>query len=272
VTVFYDISEIRRLERVRKDFVANVSHELRTPLTTIRGCAATLVDGALEEPDAAKRFVASINRHAERLQFLLDDLLDLSRLESGTLEIEPVPFNLAEVVDTAIETVRNASVERHIDVISVVAPSLVLTGDPGLIQQALVNLLDNAIKYTNAGGRVVVTAGSMDSRALPDPNVPVASPDLPPNVRPVLGGGPRSFVEISDNGPGIPIDDLSRIFERFYRVEKARSRAMGGTGLGLSIVRHILEAHGERVYVRSELGRGSVFGFSLPTLERSLES
>ena len=266
VTVFYDVSEARRLEQVRKDFVANVSHELRTPLTAIKGCAATLAEGALEDGEAAERFVASINTHAERLHLLLDDLLELSRLESGRLEIDVAQFDLAETVDAAIDTVRALATEKDTEVIPVVASTFVLIGDRGLVQQVLVNLLENAIRYSDEGSRVVVTAGRAVSPSVVDPRVPFASPDLPANVKP-SGNGPRVFVEVSDNGPGIPEDDLPRLFERFYRVEKARSRPMGGTGLGLSIVKHIMEAHKERVYVRSELGRGAVFGFSLPVAD-----
>ena len=244
--------------------MANVSHELRTPLTTIKGCAATLADGALEDPEAAQRFVDSINSHAERLHLLVDDLLDLSQLESGTLDVEPVPFNLRRVAAAALDTVKVLSAEKSIDVVNDVAPSLKLSGDPRLIQQALINLLDNAIKYTSAGGRVTVSAVSAEDRPTSGPGVPTASPAPTAGAALSEESGPRLAVEVSDNGPGIPSDDLPRIFERFYRVEKARSRALGGTGLGLSIVRHILEAHGERVYVRSELGRGTTFGFTLP--------
>lgn len=267
VTVFYDISEIRRLEQVRKDFVANVSHELRTPLTTIKGCAATLADGALSDPEAAKRFVDSINTHAGRLHNLVDDLLDLSQLESDSLAIDSQALDVKAIVASAVETVAPFAVDRGIEISSEVDEGLTAQGDPGLVRQAIVNLLDNAIKYTEKGTVSIQTRKG----ALADPNytdIPFASPE--PIVSPIQGdpySGPseeRIYVEVADTGAGIPSEDLPRIFERFYRVDKGRSRALGGTGLGLAIVRHIVESHGQRVYVRSELGNGSTFGFSLP--------
>ncbi|MFT5366190.1 MAG: two-component system phosphate regulon sensor histidine kinase PhoR [Candidatus Latescibacterota bacterium] len=251
VTVFYDITELRRLERIRKDFVANVSHELRTPLTTIKGCAATLADGALNDKEAAKRFVDMINTHADRLHDLVEDILDLSRMESGTLVVASEICSVQEMVGAAIEQVRSQSQEKNIDLLVSLDDPFQVRCDFKLIEQALVNLLDNAVKYTPQGGtvRVVTSLFSQTDGENGDG-----------------GGGKRIAIEVQDTGVGIPLASISRIFERFYRVDQGRSRAVGGTGLGLSIVKHIMEAHGERVYVESEQGRGTTFGLTLPVV------
>ena len=238
VTVFYDITRLRQLERVRSDFVANVSHELRTPLTAIKGCAETLADSALDDRAAASRFVDVIGNHADRLSNLLNDLLDLSRLESDKLVLDAEPIPLPELVGTATDAVGEIAADKGITIATAVDGSLESVGDRQLIEQALINLLDNAVKYTPADGEVRVTARpAQDSLIL---------------------------VEVADTGIGIPADSIDRVFERFYRVDAGRSREMGGTGLGLAIVRHIIEAHGQRVFVDSTLGRGSTFGFTLP--------
>jgi len=265
VTVFYDISEIRRLERMRKDFVANVSHELRTPLTTIKGCAETLSDGALSDEQAAKRFVESINVHAGRLHSLVDDLLDLSSLESEGMMIEQEAVDMPGVVSSALETVYDLAEEKDISVVCEFDPIETAAGDAGLIRQVVLNLLDNAIKYTDRGGTVTVRLG--EGRAPKVANVPFASPEPVSDSFQAPSHPSRAglYCEVTDSGAGIPSEDLPRVFERFYRVDRARSRALGGTGLGLAIVRHIVEAHGSRVYVRSALGQGSTFGFTLTT-------
>jgi two-component system, OmpR family, phosphate regulon sensor histidine kinase PhoR len=262
VTVFYDITELRRLERIRKDFVANVSHELRTPLTAIKGCAATLADGALADREAAKRFVDMINTHADRLHSLVEDVLDLSRMESGTVQVEREKCAVDELVSGAIEQVRSQSVTRKINLIVSLGEPVFVVCDYKLIERALVNLLDNAIKYTQEGGTVRVVLNRFtkepDGRSEMESalgQTPAGHPKVP---------GKRVGLEIQDTGIGIPLSAISRIFERFYRVDLGRSRALGGTGLGLSIVKHIMEAHGERVYVESQQGRGSTFGLTLP--------
>lgn len=261
VSVFFDITELRRLERIRKDFVANVSHELRTPLTTIKGCAATLADGALDDKVAAKRFVDMINNHADRLHHLVEDILDLSRMESGTLAVEPEVCLVQGLVQGALEQVKTQAAEKNIAIQIDLEDSLQVSCDYKLIEQALVNLLDNAVKYTPEGGVVCVIAnhfvqegmGRADRKNVPD--LDRADHE---------GAKKRIAIEVKDTGLGIPLASMSRVFERFYRVDQARSRAIGGTGLGLSIVRHIMEAHGERVYVESEQGQGSTFGLTLP--------
>jgi two-component system phosphate regulon sensor histidine kinase PhoR len=232
VSVFYDITRLRQLERLRRDFVANVSHELRTPLTAIKGYAETLTDGALEDREAAGRFIAIISSHADRLNRLLDDLLDLSRLESDQLQVDKTPCNLRSLVEVGSASVAAASEKKNIAISSEVAADIEVSCDPKLIEQALINLLDNAIKYTAEGGEVRVFTRIESSRL---------------------------WLDVVDTGIGIPSEDLGRVFERFYRVDKGRSRAMGGTGLGLAIVRHVVEAHGERVLGAEPIGRGHDF-------------
>jgi two-component system phosphate regulon sensor histidine kinase PhoR len=242
VTVFHDITRVRQLERVRRDFVANVSHELRTPLTAIRGYAETLADGALSDPVAGARFVRVIVSHAERLQRLLDDILDLSRLEADGFAVQPASCRMGDLLEAAIATVTPVATQKALQLVVESDSEQLVMCDPRLIGQALTNLLDNAAKYTPEGGRV-----SLRTRH-------EAAADE---------GGGRVVVEVSDTGIGIPSADLNRVFERFYRVDKGRSRAMGGTGLGLAIVRHIVEAHGQRVWASSTLGEGSAFYFTL---------
>lgn len=265
VTVFYEITRLRRLERMRVDFVANVSHELRTPLTAIKGCAETLQDGALKDAEAATRFVGVIANHADRLTGLLEDLLDLSRLESDGVELDLATVPVQRLVDTAREAVAQSAASKQITVAVDIPDGLTVTCDRPLIEQALINLVDNAVKYTPDGGDVSVRATQMTR----------AQSVLQLAQRRWSGGGvehvgdeghPQDVVvlEVVDTGIGIPSSDVARVFERFYRVDKGRSRAMGGTGLGLSIVRHVIELHGERAFVDSDLGGGSVFGFTLP--------
>ena len=241
VAVLHDMTKLQHLENIRKDFVANVSHELRTPLTSIRGFAETLLEGALEDKKNNRRFVEIIRSHAVQLSNLTMDLLSLAALEwsetgglkLATLELKPL---LEEVIEEMrpLATAKNQTLKvRIVDGLSPVK------GDPEKLRQVFLNLLDNAIKFTPEGGCILLEA-------------------LQPEAKVILE------VHIKDNGPGIPSTDLPRIFERFYRVDKARSREMGGTGLGLSIVKHIVEAHRGRVEVQSILGEGSDFGVILP--------
>jgi two-component system phosphate regulon sensor histidine kinase PhoR len=233
-----DITELERLERVRKDFVANVSHELRTPLTAIRGAAETLLDGALEDTERRRRFVEMILSNAIHLTNISSDLLALSSLESGKALplLSPVP--VAECVAAALATVESEAAQRGVELACGAIPSgLSVLGYRGRLDQVLINLLHNAVKFNRPGGSVRVNVGVSDSR-----------------VR----------IAIADTGIGIPSEDLPRVFERFYRVDKARSREVGGTGLGLSIVKHAMEQmHGE-ISVESTLGKGSCFTVTLP--------
>jgi len=245
VVVLHDISDLRRLERVRRDFVANVSHELRTPLTAIQGFAETLLGGALKDDENSQRFVAIIRDHAARMGRLTEDLLKLSEIEAGQLEMQFGRVSLGDLVRSCVETTR-LNADRKRMAIETDCPSDIppVWADAGRLREALQNLLDNAVQYTGEGGRVTV---SLRRAAAPD------------------GRGEHVVVTVADTGIGIPEADQARIFERFYRVDAARSREQGGTGLGLAITKHIVEAHHGRIWVESEVGRGSRFHFSVPT-------
>jgi len=238
VVVLHDVTELRRLERVRQDFVANVSHEFKTPLTAIQGFAETLISGALEDPRNNRRFLEIIRDHAARLARLTDDLLKLARIEAGKLEVEFQPVKAEELVERCVETALLKSSQKQISLTLRVPPGLpAMRGDATLLGDVLQNLLDNAIQYTPAGGCIEVSAAA---------------------------GATETVLTVTDTGIGIPLADQERIFERFYRVDAARSREAGGTGLGLSIAKHIVEVHGGRLWVESEVGRGSKFSFSVP--------
>jgi two-component system, OmpR family, phosphate regulon sensor histidine kinase PhoR len=238
VVVLHDVTELRRLERVRQDFVANVSHEFKTPLTAIQGFAETLLSGALEDPRNNRRFLEIIRDHATRLARLTDDLLKLARIEAGKLEVQFSPVSIVTLVERCAETALLKSAQKQIALEIDVPPGLPpVRGDASLLRDVLQNLLDNAIQYTPAGGRIQVSAAA--------------------GVREVI-------VSVIDTGIGIPLADQERIFERFYRVDAGRSREAGGTGLGLSIAKHIVEVHGGRLWVESEVGLGSRFSFSIP--------
>jgi len=235
--VLHDLSRIKQLERVRQEFVANVSHELKTPLTLLRGAAETLLDGGLEDEAHRRRFVEAIQRHAERLQRIVDDLLELARLEQPGIQPGEGDVDLAALARGVAESFREAAAARGLALeVEVGTAPIPVRGDAAMLERALANLVDNAVKYTQAGS-VRVAAG---------------------------GSGETAWCEVRDTGPGIPPEHLPRIFERFYRVDQGRSRELGGTGLGLSIVRHVAELHGGRVSVESELGRGSTFRVELP--------
>ena len=238
IAVLYDVTDLERLERIRKDFVANVSHELRTPLTAIRGYAETLLDGALEDPENNRKFLETIRAHAIRLNNIASDLLTLSELESGQPDINAEPVSIRGAIEAALRTIEAEARTREVTVHRGDIEDFQVMGHKIRLEQAFVNLLDNAVKFNHSGGEVWIETG----RA-PDGTVRVT---------------------ISDTGVGIPSEDLPRIFERFYRVDKARSRKVGGTGLGLSIVKHTVERMGGAVSVTSHLGKGSVFTVSLP--------
>ncbi len=238
VAVLHEITELRRLEQVRKDFVANVSHELKTPLTSIQGFAETLLSGALDDPKNSRRFVEIIRNHALRLSRLTDDLLKLSRIEAGKLGLDLQPVSLFDLIGGAVEAARPRAERGQLSLSFDCPPDLApVRGDANLLREVLQNLLDNAIQYTPAGGRIDVSAAETDGFAI---------------------------VTVADTGIGVPEAEQARIFERFYRVDAARSRELGSTGLGLSIVRHIVEAHGGRVGVESAVGLGSKFFFTIP--------
>ena len=238
ILVFHDLTRLRHLEGVRQEFVANVSHELRTPLSLIKSATETLLDGAKDDPAALGRFLQIIDKHANRLALLIDDLLLLSTLDSGGLRLNRQPLPFRETVQDAIDDLQARALARDVKLENHVPASLVVLADSDRMRQVVSNLVDNAIKYGRAGGKTLV-----EGRVLPD-------------------GRPE--IAVIDDGPGIPGDAQARIFERFYRVDKARSREQGGTGLGLSIVKHVVQAHGGEVKIESEPGAGSSFIVTLP--------
>ncbi len=237
--VLNDVTRLRRLENMRKDFVANVSHELKTPITAIKGSVETLLDGALSDPESARRFLQIIARQGDRLNLIIDDLLTLSRIEqeADRREIALQRTPLQEVLRAAVQACSVAAASRKVLIDLEVPEELEVQVNPALLEQAVINLIDNAVKYSPAGTRVRVEAEAS-------------------------GGGVS--VRVRDQGCGIPREHLPRLFERFYRVDKARSRKAGGTGLGLAIVKHIVQAHGGRIEVESAPGEGSTFTILLP--------
>ncbi|MDX2270027.1 MAG: ATP-binding protein [Bryobacter sp.] len=248
-------AELERLERVRKDFIINVSHELRTPLASIQGYTETLLDGAIDDPVHNLKFLHIIRANSERLGRLIADLLTLSRIELGITKFQFASYLVDDLLRESQESLLPIAAKKQVEIVHESAPPdaegdpLEVFCDAEAIHQVLSNLLDNAIKYTPEGGRI-----RLHTALRPD--------------------GPRGpFVEISveDTGNGIPPEELSRLFERFYRVDKARSRELGGTGLGLAIVKHVAKAHGGEVGVDSQVGRGSRFWFTLPTQDIGLE-
>ncbi len=237
VVVARDITAERRLEAMRRDFVANVSHELRTPLTAIKGYVETLLDGALDDKAHAREFLGVIGEHAKRLDNIVSDLLKLSRLESGAFLLEKSEAELQPLAAGILAGFPARFVSGPVKVSNMLASGLKVRVDRARLEQVFINLLDNAVKFTPPGGSVEISAQ-----------------DLHDSVK----------VLVRDDGPGIPAEHLPRLFERFYRVDKARSRELGGTGLGLSIVRHIVELHGGSVGVESAEGKGSTFWFTIP--------
>ncbi|MEE9607826.1 MAG: ATP-binding protein [Myxococcota bacterium] len=237
VAVFHDVTELARLEKVRRDFIANASHELRTPLAAIRGFTETLLQNGGLAPADRRSYLEIIDRHSRRLGHLVGDLLELSRIESGEASLELAAVDAAALAQSLIGDSRPSYAEKGLEVSVDASGASVAWADPRAVEQILGNLLDNAVKYTQSGGRIAVKIEGEDGR-----------------VR----------IGVSDNGIGIPGSDLARIFERFYRVDKARSRELGGTGLGLSIVKHLVQRLGGEISVESELGKGSTFWFTLP--------
>ena len=237
ILVFHDLTRLKQLEHTREEFVANVSHELRTPLSLIKGYVETLLDGARNHPEVAERFLKIIQRNANRLDLLIQDLLSISALESGRIKLNLQPVELHPLVEKVFTDLHAKAENKNVSLVSGL-PELTANGDVNRLDQVLANLVDNAIKYGRANGSVKVGGKKLDDG--------------------------RLEIFVQDDGPGIPPESLDRVFERFYRVDKARSRDQGGTGLGLSIVKHIVQAHGGEVRVESELGQGSTFFFTLP--------
>jgi two-component system phosphate regulon sensor histidine kinase PhoR len=235
---FFDVSEIRRLESLRRDFVANVSHELRTPVASISSAAETLLVGALSDPSAAQMFVEIIERNSARMRQLVEDLLDLSRIESKEYKLERDELALSPIVEHSLSLLRDKAKQARVRIdLEIPADLPRVRADRRALDQIMVNLVENAIKYCPPGSRVVVRARTEDEHVQ---------------------------VSVEDSGPGVPEADLPRLFERFYRVDAGRSREKGGTGLGLSIVKHLVEAMGGDVGAESRVGLGSTFWFTVP--------
>jgi two-component system phosphate regulon sensor histidine kinase PhoR len=240
ILVFHDLTRLRQLEAVRQEFVANVSHELRTPLSIIKSATETLLDGGKNDPAALTRFLEIIEKHANRLTLLIDDLLLLSTLDSGRMQLNLQPLSLHVAAREALEDFSVKAAARNVTLGNRVPEALIVRADPDRLRQVLSNLIDNAVKYGRTEGTVTVSART-------------------------LGDG-RVELGVRDDGPGIPADAKARIFERFYRADKARSREQGGTGLGLAIVKHVIQAHGGEARVESEPGAGAEFFVTFPAL------
>ncbi len=231
-----DIANLKKLEQVRTEFLGNVSHELRTPIFGVQGYIETLLNGAINDKNVNKSFLQKAARHAENLNNLLNDLIDISMIESGQMKMSFTHFNIKEYLETIINDLKHIADEKGIELsLGETRPNLQLFGDKTRLRQVMVNLISNAVKYTD-NGKVEVTVEEFEK---------------------------EGKIIVKDTGIGISETDLVRIFERFYRVDKDRSRAVGGTGLGLAIVKHILEAHGSKIEVKSQLGKGSEFSFKL---------
>jgi two-component system phosphate regulon sensor histidine kinase PhoR len=238
ILVFHDVTRLKQLERTREDFVANVSHELRTPLSLIKGYVETLLDGARDNPEVAERFLKIIDRNTQRLDLLIQDLLTISALESGRMKLNLQPVELRSLVEKIFTDLHSRAENKDIKLVNDL-PEFVAHADAHRLEQVLANLVDNAIKYGRTQGTVSI-GGRVG--------------DMPGQLE----------IFVRDDGPGIPTESLDRVFERFYRVDKARSREQGGTGLGLSIVKHIIHNHGGKVWAKSEPGKGATFFFTLP--------
>lgn len=252
--VFVDVTRIERLEQIRQEFLSNVSHELRTPLTAILAFVETLETGAIDNKESSERFLSIIRRNAVRMQDLIDDTLELSAIESGNVQVRAEQVELYPIVSDVISSLAAKAAAQGIEVANNVAPEITVHADARRLEQMLTNLVENAIKFNRAGGQVTISSDN----------------GLAGNK--VKSGSGRSLalarhtdkIIVEDTGEGIPAQHLERLFERFYRVDRARSPEMGGTGLGLAIVKHLARAHGGEVTITSELGKGSTFTIELP--------
>jgi two-component system phosphate regulon sensor histidine kinase PhoR len=236
VGVFFDVTRLERLELVRQEFLSNVSHELRTPLTSIMALAETLETGAIDDPEHNRRFLAIIQKNAARMHRLIDDILELSAIEAGNVKVESESVGLYPLVEDVIGSLSAVATARRIDLRNRVALETRVFADPHRLVQMLTNLIENAIKFNREGGTVSIKCDKKDS----------------------------DRISVEDTGEGIPSHHLDRLFERFYRVDRARSRELGGTGLGLAIVKHLARAHGGEVTVESRFGEGTQFTIELP--------
>ena len=238
IGVFYEITKIERLEKVRQEFLSNISHELRTPLTSILAFVETLEDGAIDDAENNRRFLAVIRRNAERMHALIADILELSMIESGNVSIDVRQVNLGHLINEVYASLSSKAAEKKVTLKNLVPSDARVTADPGRLEQMLTNLVDNAIKFNRENGSVMI---SLESDA-----------------------GIRR-IAVEDTGEGIVPDHADRVFERLYRVDRGRTREVGGTGLGLAIVKHLARLHGGEISVRSQLGVGTRFTIELPT-------
>jgi two-component system phosphate regulon sensor histidine kinase PhoR len=234
--VFFDITRTERLEIIRQEFLSNVSHELRTPLTAIIAFVETLETGALEDPGSSQRFLSIIRKNASRMHGLIDDILELTAIEGGNVTLRAATVDLHELVADVCASLTAKAAAHNVTLVNQVDPEVTVYADSRRLEQMLTNLIDNGIKFSREGGTVTVRHES----------------------------GPRDKILVEDNGDGIPAQHLERLFERFYRIDRARSRDMGGTGLGLAIVKHLALLHGGEVTVNSEVGKGTIFTIHLP--------
>jgi two-component system, OmpR family, phosphate regulon sensor histidine kinase PhoR len=234
--VFFDVTRLERLEIVRQEFLSNVSHELRTPLTSIMALSETLAAGAIDDAANNRRFLAIIQKNAARMHRLIDDILELSAIEAGNVKLHPERVFLRTLIDDVVSSLSAGAASRHIEVRNMVTTEAQVFADPHRLMQMLTNLIDNAIKFNRDGGTVSITFAADE----------------------------RDRIIVTDSGEGIPSHHLDRLFERFYRADRARSRELGGTGLGLAIVKHLARSHGGEVTVRSKFAEGSEFTIELP--------
>jgi two-component system phosphate regulon sensor histidine kinase PhoR len=239
VSAFIDITKLERLEKVRQEFLSNVSHELRTPLAAITAYTETLIDGGLDDADNSLRFLNTIHRNAERMRALVNDVSELSAIESGAVSLSPERLPLRQFVQDVFAGLAPRAAQQGVRLDNQIADEFYVTADRRRLEQILVNLVDNAVKFNHPGGNVAVCAE-------------------------IAEDGHHQLIRVRDTGSGIPAEHLPRVFERFYRVDRARSRDAGGTGLGLAIVKHLARAHGGEAYVSSEVGVGSEFSIKLP--------
>ncbi|MEP7340761.1 MAG: ATP-binding protein [Acidobacteriota bacterium] len=253
VCAFIDITTLERLERIRQEFLSNVSHELRTPLAAITAYTETLIDGGIDDADNSLRFLHTIHRNAERMRALVNDVAELSAIESGAVKLKTEQLPLRQVVNDVFSGLAPRASEHGVWLDNQVPEEFSITADRRRLEQILINLVDNAIKFNYPGGNVRVSAENAEDATSASP-------------------GSSQFIRVRDTGAGIPADHLPRVFERFYRVDRARSRDAGGTGLGLAIVKHLARAHGGEAYVTSETGQGSEFSIKLPQRTLDIES
>jgi two-component system phosphate regulon sensor histidine kinase PhoR len=234
--VFFDITRTERLELVRQEFLSNVSHELRTPLTAIIAFVETLENGAMEDHESSQRFLSIIRKNASRMHGLIDDILELTAIEGGNVTLRAAPVELHELVADVCASLAAKAAGQNVTLVNQIEPGASVYADSRRLEQMLTNLIDNGIKFSREGDTVTIRHES----------------------------GARDQIFVEDNGDGIPAQHLERLFERFYRVDRARSRDVGGTGLGLAIVKHLALLHGGEVTVNSELGKGTIFTIHLP--------